>query len=59
MKTINLGMPVEAVALVLEGLGHLPYARVKVLFESIEAEAKRQLQPQPPAKKATDAGDQG
>lgn len=35
----------DAVAMILEGLGHLPLARAKPLYDAIERQAQEQLAP--------------
>jgi len=44
MQKIELNLESEEINLVLEGLGHLPFARVYALVGKIQEQAARQLQ---------------
>ena len=44
MQKIELNLEIEEISLVLEGLGHLPFARVHALVGKVQEQAARQLQ---------------
>jgi len=47
MQEIKLSLSVEDTNLVLEGLGHLPFAKVYALVGNIQEQAARSLRPAP------------
>jgi hypothetical protein len=44
MQELKLNLEIDDINLVLEGLGHLPFARVYALVGKIQEQAARQLQ---------------
>ena len=43
MEEINLNVTVEEANLILEGLGHIPFAKVFTLVAKIQEQARQQL----------------
>lgn len=43
MKEINLTVTIDEANLILEGIGHLPFAKVFQLVSKIQEQARRQI----------------